>query len=185
MLDVPNMLLIGAAERNAGKTTFAVELIRRFIHLDILAAKATVVKETSEMCPRGGEGCGVCSSLSQPFIISEEQETTANKDTSRLLAAGARRVFWLRVLREHLAEGAKALADSVGTHAPCICESNSLRLAVNPGMFFMVTRSGSSFYKSSALLVLPYVNETIDYDGNNFSFDFDRIAFCDGRWVMR
>ena len=64
LIDLPNMLLVGAAGRNAGKTEFTCRLIEIFRQEhEIIAAKITAVDRTDGTCPRGGRGCGVCSSL--------------------------------------------------------------------------------------------------------------------------
>jgi len=49
---------------------------------------------------RGGKRIGVCSSIEGAFFITEELDSSSGKDTSRLLLAGTRKVFWLRVLEE-------------------------------------------------------------------------------------
>ena len=96
MTRVRGMLMVGAAGRNAGKTEFACSVIRKFGRgHEIVGAKVTTIGQRGGACPRGGEGCGVCSSLEGNYCITEETGALPGKDTSRLLAAGARRVFWL------------------------------------------------------------------------------------------
>ncbi|HPO12003.1 MAG TPA: hypothetical protein PLI09_01055 [Candidatus Hydrogenedentes bacterium] len=184
MLYAPNMLLIGAADRNAGKTVFACEVIRRFREVPVLGAKVTAVQERDGKCPRGGQGCGVCSSLEGDFCLTEETETSGAKDTQRLLASGAQRVFWLRVLKQHLETGTQALLDALGPDTPVICESNSLRHAVKPGLFLMIQHRESNTFKVSAQGVRQYADETLSTDGQHFDFDFNRIKLANKRWVL-
>ena len=70
MISIPNMVMIGATGRNTGKTMLAAELIR---HLrrehHVIGIKVTAVGDRGEPCPRGGQGCGVCTSLTDPFEI--------------------------------------------------------------------------------------------------------------------
>ena len=97
MLKLQNMLLIGAADRNVGKTSFACSIIKKYSDsLPVVALKITVIKEKDGKCPRGGQGCGVCTSLSSDFLITEEFNSASGKDTSKMLVAGATKVFWLR-----------------------------------------------------------------------------------------
>lgn len=139
MIRLDGMLMIGSAGANVGKTELACALLRRLgKQQEIIGIKVTTIAEADGGCPRGGEGCGVCSSLEGVFLITEETDRDSGKDTSRLLASGAKRVFWLRVLKEHLEEGVTALLEFVGPEAVCICESNSLRRIVEPGLFLMV-----------------------------------------------
>ena len=186
ILKIPEMLMIGSAGRNAGKTELARALIRKFsAGRKIIGVKVTAIAAKDGTCPRGGKGCGVCSSLAGDYCISEETDTLPHKDTARLLAAGASRVFWLRALRSCLAEGSMALVNVMGRDALIVCESNSLRRAVEPGLFLMVVESGSSEYKASAASVRNYADRIVRFDGREFDMDLDRISIGDGRWFLK
>jgi hypothetical protein len=184
MICAPNMILIGAAGRDAGKTVFASELVKRFCSVPVMAAKVTAVQERDGTCPRGGEGCGVCSSLGESFCLTEETQAGETKDTQRLLAAGARRVFWLRVLKADLETGARELLEALGPDTPVICESNSLRTVVEPGIFIMVRHRAARTVKVSAQGVQQFADETVYSDGEKFDFDMDRIALVNRHWVL-
>ncbi len=184
MIAAPNLILIGAAGRDAGKTAFACELIRRFRDAPVMAAKVTAVQERDGTCPRGGEGCGVCSSLEGAWCLTEETQAGEAKDTQRLLASGARRVFWLRVLKADLEAGARALLDVLGPDTPVICESNSLRTVVEPGVFVMVRHRDAKTVKGSAQSVQQFADAVVVSDGARFDFDLDRIGLVDGRWIL-
>ena len=128
MHTLDGMLMIGSAGSNVGKTELACTLLGRFSKsCDVIGIKVTTIRDKEGQCPRGGEGCGVCSSLEGVYSIVEEFDSSSEKDTARLLAAGASRVFWLRVREEHLLEGITALLDVIGHNVVSICESNSLR----------------------------------------------------------
>ena len=63
----PNVLLLGAADRNVGKTEFACQVIRRHApRWPVYGVKVTPIRGDGAACPRGGNGCGVCSTLSEP-----------------------------------------------------------------------------------------------------------------------
>ncbi|MFQ6035297.1 MAG: molybdenum cofactor guanylyltransferase [Sedimentisphaerales bacterium] len=186
MIRLDGMLMIGSAGANVGKTELACALIRKFSKsTDIIGIKVTTIKAKDGQCPRGGQGCGVCSSLEGNFYITREINTTSGKDTARLLAAGASRVFWLRVLKTHLKEGITALLDIIGPDAVSICESNSLRQVVEPGLFIMVKGRNLKVWKSSARQVKEYADRIVICDGNNFDFDIDRIKLAGGKWLMQ
>jgi len=184
MIFAPNMLLIGAAGRDAGKTTFACEIIRRFGSAPINAAKVTAIQARDGLCPRGGEGCGVCTSLEGDFCITEESDADGKKDTQRLLAAGAQRVLWLRVLKSKLEDGARVFLDSFCPDTPLVCESNSLRNIVVPGLFLMVKHSESREMKVSAKRVMSHADAIIYSDGKQFQFDFERISLTMHGWQI-
>jgi len=169
-----------------GKTELAFALIKRFAkNRDIVGIKVTTIKAKDGQCPRGGRGCGVCSSLDGDFCITQETNKSSGKDTGRLLAAGASRVFWLCVMKTHLEEGIKTLLDVIGPDAVTICESNSLRAVVEPGVFLMVKGPSVKAWKGSANEVIQYVDKIIVSDGNKFDFDLGRIKLINGKWMVQ
>ncbi|MBN2270809.1 MAG: NTP transferase domain-containing protein [Sedimentisphaerales bacterium] len=185
MLRLDGMLMIGSAGPNVGKTKLACAILRRFAGKHgIVGLKVTAIKEKNGQCPRGGAGCGVCSSLEGVFCITEEKNSVAGKDTSRLLAAGAERVFWLRALKSHLAEGLAALLDVVGPDAVSICESNSLRQVVEPGSFLMVRGTNTKGWKDSARKVKRYADRIVVSDGKKFDLHLNRIELIEGKWRL-
>jgi molybdopterin-guanine dinucleotide biosynthesis protein A len=182
MIKIPGMIMVGAGDRNTGKTEFACSLIKKFgTRRPIVGLKVTTVDEGKGGCPRGGDGCGACSSFEGNYCLTEETD----KDTCRMLAAGAKKVFWLRVLKQHLEEGANALQDAIGTGAISVCESNSLRWVVEPGLFFMFKAKDSNEYKPSAAEVADYADRIILFDGRDFDIGPDEIELIDGRWVNK
>jgi molybdopterin-guanine dinucleotide biosynthesis protein A len=184
-LKLDGMLMIGSAGANIGKTELACAIIRKFSKITpITAIKVTTIKAKDGQCPRGGDGCGVCSSLEGNFCITEETNKDGNKDTARLLAAGAGRVFWLRVMKTHLKEGLAALLETVGSDAVLVCESNSLRQIVEPGLFLMVRDQGQRVWKDSARGVKRYADAVVVSDGSGFDFDTNRIKLARGKWTM-
>ncbi len=186
MTRVPGMLMVGASGRNAGKTEFACSVIRKFGRgHEIVGAKVTTIGERGGACPRGGEGCGVCSSLEGNYCIVEETGALPGKDTSRLLAAGARRVFWLRVLREHLDEGLGALLERIGIGTITVCESNSLRLVAEPDLFFIVKARADEGCKRSAKNVMQYVDRVVLSDDATFDICLDDVSIVGGKWALR
>jgi molybdopterin-guanine dinucleotide biosynthesis protein A len=180
------MLIIGSAGIKAGKTALACALINKYgRNTNITGIKVTTIKAKNGKCPRGGQGCGVCSSLDGDFCITEELKSDSKKDTARLLAAGASRVFWLRVMQTHLKEGISTLLDIIGPDAVLICESNSLRQVVEPGLFLMVKTSNQKRWKSSAHQVKKYVDAIVTFNDGKFDLDINRIKLIDGTWAMQ
>jgi molybdopterin-guanine dinucleotide biosynthesis protein A len=164
----------------------ACALIKKFGKTtDITGIKVTTIKAKDGQCPRGGQGCGVCTSLDGDFYITEETDGNSKKDTARLLAAGAKRVFWLRILKKSLKEGLTALLDIIGPDAVTICESNSLRQVVEPGLFLMVKGQDLKTWKSSAREVKKYADRIVVTGPSGFDFDLDRIKLTDRKWTLQ
>jgi len=186
MVKLDRMLMIGSAGANVGKTELACAILRKFAGNDrIVGIKITAIQEKNGQCPRGGTGCGVCSSLEGVFCITEEKSRDTGKDTSRLLAAGAERVFWLQVLKDNLLEGLTALLDVIGPDAVAICESNSLRRVVEPSLFLMAKAADKNRWKHSAAEVKQYADRIVVSDGKSFDLDIDRIGLIEGKWRLR
>jgi len=182
----PDLLVIGAAGRNCGKTELASRLIRRHASSSpVVGLKVTTVERADGSCPRGGAGCGVCSSLTVPWVVSREDDCESPKDTCRLLASGARQVYWLRVLRSELAAGAADLLRHVPSGWLGVCESNSLVSVVEPGLFLQVRTAGNTRAKRSAQAVAHLADWEVASDGRSFDLDLDSICVVDGQWALR
>jgi len=174
MIEVPRMLLIGAATRNAGKTTLSCTVIEKFRDRGIIAVKATI--------HRGEEVEG-------HFSVTKEQGDHQNKDTGRLFAAGASAVYWLRADERSVGPALRELLGLVPEDMPLLCESNSLRHMVTPGLFLFVQRRGEEEMKGTARVVLPFADRVVrSYRvGDAVSYDPDivsRLVFENGVWRM-
>lgn len=189
MIEAPRMLIVGSTGKNSGKTDFVCSLIDRFhSNHEIIAVKVTTVKEIDDKCTRSCLDCGVCTDLSSNYLITREIDEGRDKDTERMVAAGASKVFWLRVLREHLHEGAAALLDGISKDALIICESNSLRSLFDPGAFVMCNRRGESRFKESAEAVRAHVDRLVTFTDNvdrRFDLDLDDIETLSSGWALR
>lgn len=185
MLSAPNILMIGSEGRNSGKTLFACRLVEKVAREHaIVAAKVTPIQARDGLCPRGGQGCGVCASLEGRYEITEELVADSRKDTQRLLAARARKVYWLRVMRENLEEGAAALLQVIGDGTPAVVESNTLRLVVEPGLFLMFRHRDAAPAKASARSVETYVDRFVRFDGFNFDLELTGVSLRGGEWAL-
>ncbi|MBN1901799.1 NTP transferase domain-containing protein, partial [Candidatus Sumerlaeota bacterium] len=186
MIRVPHILIIGSAGRNSGKTLLTTAIIRRLGNkFPLVGLKVTTIRERGGACPRGGKGCGVCSSLEGDFQLTEEKNPDLQKDTSRLLAAGASRVFWLRSLRESLESAMKHFLETAPEGCPIVCESNSARTVVDPSLFLMTKRNDEKENKASAKDVLHLADAIIAFEENAFVPSPDDISFINGNWALR
>lgn len=186
MIRAPHILLIGASGQNQGKSTLVCGLIARHAaRRKIVGVKITTIHERNGECPRGGEGCGVCATLEGNWALTEELGENPHKDTGRMLTAGADQVFWLRVFQEHLEEGLRALLDRVGTNRPVVCEGNSPRLVLQPGLFLVTRDRAGRAAKPSAAAVDHHADQALLFDGTDFDLPPERIALSGDRWTLR
>jgi molybdopterin-guanine dinucleotide biosynthesis protein A len=187
MLIKPNLIVIGSTGRNTGKTEFACRLIKQYsaTHKVIGVKVVAIERNEAESCPRGGKGCGVCSSLKNDYEIFEETIIDPNKDTSRMLMAGAHKVFFLKVDKNSLEKGLNALLELIPDNAMVICESNSIRKALEPGLFLVIKNLEDKTVKDSCAEVIKFANKIIEFNNMSWDFNPDRILIKDNQWIIR
>jgi len=180
MIDAPHMLMIGSTGKHVGKTELACTLLRRFARgRKILGVKVMTVASPDGRCLHSGEA------LNEEYEIAEETDRTGQKDTSRLLAAGAGRVLWLRAKKPFLAQGIREVLARLDDGAPIICESNSLRSVVRPGLFLMVRGASAEEPKESAASVSRHADRMVGSNGSGFDLRLDQIDLAGTRWALR
>jgi hypothetical protein len=167
------IIVVGGHTRSIGKTQLVCDIISAMPEANWIAGKIT--QYGHGVCAQNGQDCD-CAPDEHVCAISWELDANTGTDSSRFLAAGARRSFWLRTKQGFLAEGMpllrSALAEvaSVGTRhavtssaavssgspAPIhvILESNTLLQFLKPDLFLMVLHPGKSDFKDSAQLQL-------------------------------
>ena len=135
-MNISNMLLIGAVEKNSGKTGLSVKIIRYFSKEHrIYAVKGTVLRDFE-----GRKG----------YSISEETRPDRQKDTGKLLAEGAEKVYWLKTDEEHAEDGIMEVLKKIPENTFILCESNTIRKYLKPGLFLMVQRENPVGTKKTA-----------------------------------
>ena len=147
--ELPNMkiVVVGGHSRNIGKTSVVVGLIRGLPSLDWTAVKISPHSHAAEPLP----GEANARERTEPsFLLTEEENPTGPTDTSRFLAAGARRALWLRVQDSHLAEACGRLLDTLQGAGHVIIESNRVVEFVKPSVYLMVVDSAQPDFKPSA-----------------------------------
>ncbi len=148
----PRLLVVGGQSRNVGKTTLVVDLIRAFPEARWVAVKIT--QHGHGACSAPGKPCH-CAAEGAGVALDVETDRSGRSDTSRFLAAGARRALWLRTRQGQLGQGwPLLLAELDGTEtgsAPnVIVESNSVLGVVSPDLYMMVLDSAAGDFKESA-----------------------------------
>ena len=153
------LIVVGGHTRSIGKTQLVCDVIRAFPEENWIAGKIT--QYGHGVCAKNGENCG-CAPDEHSYAISWEKSATTGTDSSRFLAAGAQRSFWLRTKQGFLAEGLPLLREALAelpysnTTAPptLILESNSVLQFVQPSLYFAVIDPSRDDFKDSARIVL-------------------------------
>jgi len=186
MIKKANFIIFGSTGRNTGKTEFACRLIEKY-HKEhqVYGVKVVTIDPDEGSCPRGGEGCGICTSLQGDYEISEETRSDTEKDTSRMLRAGACKVYFLKVRFDQLENGLKALLQRIPDNALTVCESNSIRKVIEPGLFLVIKNLKEKQVKESCAEVIHYANKVIDFYDMSWNFSPERVLVRNNRWIIR
>ncbi|MBI4645490.1 MAG: hypothetical protein HY738_02575 [Bacteroidia bacterium] len=170
---IPNLLLIAGSGQNTGKTAFACRVIEKFSkHFDIVALKISSRLHKTTQSDNVLHECENC-------IITLETYTDTGKDTSRMLKAGAKKVYYIQVKNNNILEAIENIGEIYDAHTPVICESGGLRKFIKPGLFIFMTTQ-QDFLKNSELAALADMR-ILTSDVNNPEY-LARIRFSGGKW---
>jgi hypothetical protein len=180
MLHYPNLLLVGGSNRNVGKTTLILNLIKKYkAQFSIIGLKVSSIQ------PGEDQFHGTHLNLESNFEVYEETNKDGQKDTSKMLIAGAKKVYYIRSTDELIPQAFNSLQSKIPPNAMIICESISLRKHLTPGLFILIQDLRTDTLKKSFLALKPIANQIITTDGNNFNFDFERIVIDHNKWLLR
>jgi hypothetical protein len=181
-----NILIIGSTGRNTGKTEFACRIIEK--HSDrkeIIGVKVIPVDKNEFICHRGDEGCGLCDSLTGDYEIIEEKTIDSIKDTSRMLKAGAKKVYLLLVDKDSLSEGTNAILKIIPENALIVIESNTIRKVIEPGLFIVINKVSNNSVKNSCAEVIEFADKIIEFNDMNWDFQPDKVLIQNGSWKIK
>jgi hypothetical protein len=153
------LIVVGGHTRSIGKTQLVCDVIHAFPEENWIAGKIT--QYGHGVCAKNGENCD-CAPDDHSYAISWEKDAQTGTDSSRFLAAGAQRSFWLRTKQGFLAEGLPLLREALAQLPPAnstesptlILESNSVLQFVQPSLYFAVIDPSRDDFKDSARMVL-------------------------------
>ncbi|MBG0860873.1 MAG: hypothetical protein IQL11_15345 [Bacteroidales bacterium] len=128
---IPNLLIIAGTGNKSGKTSMACRLIEQYRYLKVFGIKITPhFHETT---------AGLITIIEEPgYSVYEETNRELSKDSSRMLQAGALKVFFARVTDDALEEAFFEILEHIPSNAPIICESPALRYYVEPGLLIIM-----------------------------------------------
>jgi hypothetical protein len=141
------IVVIGGHSRSVGKTSVVAGLIAALPEYHWTALKIT--QYGHGVCSLNGESCH-CATDDHTWAISEEKDRTGDSDTSRFLAAGALRAWWVRTEQGRLAEAIPTIRRRLAESENVILESNSILKFVRPDLYLTVLDPATADFKRSA-----------------------------------
>ncbi len=141
------VVVVGGHSRSVGKTSVVAGLIAALPEFHWTAFKIT--QYGHGVCSLNGESCD-CATDDHSWAISEERDRSGESDTSRFLAAGAKRVWWVRTEQGRLAEAMPSVRKRLAEARNTILESNSVLKFVRPDLYLTVLDPGNADFKKTA-----------------------------------
>jgi hypothetical protein len=142
-----SLIVIGGHSRSVGKTSVVAGLIAALPEYNWTALKIT--QYGHGVCSANGQPCH-CATDDHSWAISEEKDRSGETDTSRFLAAGAVRAWWVRTEQGRLAEAMPMVRRKLAESGYVILESNSILKFVRPDLYLTVLDPATADFKKSA-----------------------------------
>ena len=159
-----SVIVIGGHSRNVGKTSVVAGLIAALPEFSWTAVKIT--QYGHGICSADGEPCH-CATDDHTWAISEELERSGKSDTSRFLAAGAERAWWVRTRQGLLAEAMPGVRDRLAEAANVIVESNSVLKFLRPDLYIVVLDPATADFKPSAQQFLDRADAVVLHESQD------------------
>lgn len=172
---IPNLLLIAGEGTKSGKTTAACRIIELMPGTGITAVKIT--NHFHETTPglvllKDGEG----------YAIYRETDAGSDKDSSRMLKAGAENVYFIKAWDASIAFAFDILLGFLPAGTAVICESIALAGLVEPGVLVITSSDVINKRKDiSHLWALPHVK--IKYEKLALTKEMP-FSFTGSEWVI-
>jgi hypothetical protein len=159
------IIVVGGHTRNIGKTSVVAGLIAALPQMHWTAIKITQFGHG--VCSANGEPCD-CETADHTLAISEERDVASGTDSSRYLAAGAARSFWVRTRQGQLSEAMPRVRKLLAESGNVIIESNSVLRFLQPDLSLSVLDPSISDFKPSAMRYLDRADALIVPEGAEF-----------------
>ncbi len=172
--------MVGATGRNSGKTELASLIISKFSKKHtIVGLKVSTYYEGDIQFHGKNE-----NPLNENYTLFNDTNHKTDKNTARMLVSGAKSVYWLRSKDSFLEEASLEFMKQIGNDCLVVCESNSLRKTINPGLFLMIQNNLGMPVKITASEVIEFADCLIPFNGNMLDFELERIKIENNKWIL-
>jgi hypothetical protein len=179
ILQLPRMLLISGQQQNVGKTTLACNIISRFSREYVVTA--------FKVSPHFHKNIGKAKILLQGegFQILKETSTDSDKDTSRMLKAGADEAYLLQAEPESMKTGMHEMMQLVPSKNIIVCESAGVREHIKPGVFLALRQLYCKVCSVEDTTMFKIADRIVTFTTNGFDFSLDELKVKNGAWFLR
>jgi hypothetical protein len=155
-------IIVGGHSRKVGKTAVTAALIGAFAEYPWAAIKISTHFHGRLPSDNG------CS-------IYEEHNRDGFTDSSRFLAAGAARSFWVRIQENQIEAAMSQLLPALQSSPFLIIESNNILQCIPKDILIMVLKYDVDDFKESARKILPKTNAIVAISRNASSPDWESV----------
>ena len=176
------MLMIGGSGRNVGKTTLICSIISKFsATIPIIGLKVTSIRPGEA----GSHGYHE-TPVQENFKISEEFGLDNRKDTTRMLKAGAKKVYFIQSRDDQLPLAMESFFEIEDRNSIIICETRSLRNLIKPGIFILITDLSRGNPKTNFADFVKSADLLLEFDPLRCTLETnaDKICLETGRWYL-
>ena len=174
-----NILLVSGNGRNSGKTSLACKIIENFA----VSQQITALK-ISPHYHKVDENKSIIAK-EKGYVILKEKSCNSGKDSSRMLIAGAKEVYYIQSDDENLNEAFHAVMKIIDDNSLIVCESGGLRRKINPGVFLLLNRKDVKEFKPGVKGLISLADRIITFDKEHIDFDPEEIFVSDNSWKIR
>ena len=173
-----SILLVSGTGRNSGKTTLVCDIInnvsqkQRVIGLKISSHFHKTSSKQIEVYSTGN-----CS-------IYEETDFNSQKDSSRMLRAGAFKVFYIQCNDSNLEKVLFEIDNIIPIELPIVCESGSLGLFCKVGLHVVVKDECYIGDKQSANANMKKADMIFQGNVMEFSSIASSFVFSESKWKL-
>lgn len=178
-MKMTNLIVVAGTGRNVGKTECACRLIST-----VSAQSEVYGLKVSTIYPDEGIHHGSHQHGAAGVNLVEEKRLDLDKDTCRMLRAGARKVFYLQGEDAEIESGFHHFLTQVPADSPIVCESGSLHKFVEPALLIVVTSTDRDI-KWRAAELFEHPSLIIDSDGSSGFPGLELISFTEEHgWIL-
>jgi hypothetical protein len=162
-------IVVGGHARKVGKTSMTAGLIHAFREHAWTAVKISSHQHFNipRLPPERSE---------DSFILFEETDCGGTSDTSRFLAAGASRSFWMQIKNDFSDDALRQLSPILQLNPFLIIESNRILRLIRPDLFIMVLRYDVEDFKESARQVLSLADAVVVVNPNYIPAPWEEVS---------
>ncbi len=156
MLKAPNTIIISGTGRNVGKTTYAMQLIKQYAAEQPIAIKISSHShnQTQNLIP---------IKVNSDFGIWEQAIVSDFKDSSKMLKAGASKVFYIEAKDAYLPQVLEILSTIIDFNKRIIIESAAIRRYIQPEQFILIYSDDNSEIKEQNKDIEKYITSRINF----------------------